>query len=308
MAQSDKSQVFVLPAQPGLTAVRPAGRARWGRHTRRVVGHIVAYMVMTAMCIVFLIPLFWMISTSFKDRGQVFLWPPRWIPDPIVWQNFPEVFRLVPFGRFIINTMNIMLWNILGNIISTLLVAYGFARLRFPGRDIFFMLLIATMMIPYQVTLIPTFIMFKLIGWYNTYLPLTVPAFFGAPFFIFLMRQYMMTLPLELDDAARIDGCNYLQVLYRILTPLCIPPLTIVVVFTFIGVWNDYFGPLIYLNDAPKFTVALGMVMFEATFYGTVNYGLLMAAGLMSVIPLLVLYYFAQDKLIGGIASVGLKG
>jgi multiple sugar transport system permease protein len=284
----------------------PSLSIRWNRRVHRWAYHTLAHLFMLALSAVFLIPLFWMISTALKTRAQTWLFPPEWIPDPLVWENFPEVFTVVPFLLFIQNTLIIVLWNILGAVFSTSLVAYGFARLRFPGRDGLFLLLIATLMIPYQVTLIPTFILFKLLGWINTYLPLTVPAFTGSAFFIFLMRQYLMSIPFELDDAARIDGCNTFQVLYYILLPLCIPPLTIVVVFTFIGVWSDFLGPLIFLNENTKYTIALGLNMLRGR-HGT-DWNLLMAASLMAVLPTLVLYFFAQNRLIGGIASVGLKG
>jgi multiple sugar transport system permease protein len=191
-----------------------------------------------------------------------------------------------------------MFWCILGTVISCSLVAYGFARLRFPGRDFLFGVMIASMMIPGAVLMIPNFVLFKMLGWYNTILPLTVPAFFGAPFFIFLLRQYMLTLPLELDDAARIDGANRFQVFSQIVMPLC-----------FMGVWGDLMGPLIYLNDTDKYTVAVGLAMFQnISIYGGTDWGAMMAGSVMSVLPCIVIYYFAQDKLIGGIASVGLKG
>jgi multiple sugar transport system permease protein len=301
MAQRSKGQSSQWPAlQPGIAN-------RFGnRHVRRWVYQGLTHLFMLGLSSVFLIPLFWMISTAFKTRAQTWIFPPEWIPNPLVWDNFPRVFTVVPFLSFIQNTLVIVGWNILGAVFSTALVAYGFARLRFPGRDFLFILLLATLMIPYQVTLIPTFILFKLLGWINTYLPLTVPAFTGNAFFIFLMRQYLMSLPFELDDAARIDGCNTFQVLYYILLPLCIPPLTIVVVFTFIGVWSDFLGPLIYLNENAKYTLALGLNMLRGR--QSTDYNLLMAASLMAVIPTLVLYFLAQNKLIGGIASVGLKG
>jgi ABC-type glycerol-3-phosphate transport system permease component len=164
-------------------------------------------------------------------------------------------------------------------------------------------------MIPGTVLTIPTFILFRNLGWYDTYLPLIVPSFFGAPFFIFLMRQYMLTIPLELDDAARIDGANWFQIFARVIMPLCKPPLTIIVVFTFMGGWNDLMGPLIYLNDPDKYTVAIGLAMFKsATMTTSTDWPALMAGSLMSILPAMVIYYFAQRHLIGGIASVGLKG
>ena len=288
-------------AKPGV-----ARRLKSKRQMIRWLSHGFAYLFMSALCVVFLIPLLWMISTSLKDLPQTWLFPPKWIPNPVVWGNFPGVFEAGPFGLFIRNTVTVVFWNVLGSVFSCTLVAYGFARLRFPGRHFLFMLMIATMMIPYQVTLIPTFILFKLIGWVNTYLPLTVPAFTGSAFLIFLVRQYMMTLPKELDEAARIDGCGYFQVLFRILMPLCKPPLTLVVVFAFMGAWNAFLYPLIYLNESKKYTIAIGLNLFRSRF-GTA-WNLLMAASLMSVTPLLIMYAFAQEHLIGGIASVGLKG
>jgi ABC-type glycerol-3-phosphate transport system permease component len=281
-------------------------QVRWNRKTQHAIRQTLAHLLMIGLCFVFLIPLFWMISTALKTRAQTWLFPPEWIPDPFVWENFTVVFTVLPFARFVQNTLLIVLWNVIGQVISTSLVAYGFARLRFPGRDALFILLIATLMIPYQVTLIPNFILFKLLGWIDSYLPLTVPAFTGSAFFIFLMRQYMMSLPFELDDAARIDGCNTFQVLYYILLPLCIPPLTIVVVFPCLGVWTDFLGPLIYLNDTDKYTIALGLSMLRGR--NQTDWNVLMAASLIAVVPTLVLYFFAQNKLIGGIASVGLKG
>ena len=298
------SEIRQSPMQ-GTWPVRGAGS--WVNHRwRRWLWRGGAHLFLISLSVAFLIPLFWMVSTALKSRAQTWLFPPQWIPDPIVWSNFPEVFAVVPFLQYIQNTLLIVGWNVAGAAFSTALVAYGFARLRFPGRDFLFLLLIATLMIPYQVTLIPTFILFRMLGWINTYLPLTVPAFTGSAFFIFLMRQYMMSLPFELDDAARIDGCNTFQVLFYILLPLCVPPLAIVVVFTFIGVWSDFLGPLLYLHENEKYTIALGLSVLRGR-HGT-DYNLLMAASLMAVIPTLILYFFAQNKLIGGIASVGLKG
>lgn len=294
------------PAQARPLSAPWTEKIRWNRRVQRVVGQTIAHLLMIGFSLVFLIPLLWMVSTALKTRAQTWLFPPEWIPNPVAWENFPRVFEVVPFVNYVQNTLIIVGWNIVGAVFSTALVAYGFARLRFPGRDFLFILLIATLMIPYQVTLIPTFILFSLLGWINTYLPLTVPAFTGSAFFIFLMRQYMMSLPFELDDAARIDGCNTFQVLFYILLPLCVPPLAIVVVFTFIGVWSDFLGPLLYLNENDKYTLALGLNVLRGR-HGT-DYNLLMAASLMAVIPTLVLYFLAQNKLIGGIASVGLKG
>lgn len=298
------SEISRGPGQPATDTW--LNNIRLNRRVQGFLGQTVAHLFMLILSLVFLIPLFWMISTALKTRAQTWIFPPEWIPDPVVWENFPRVFAVVPFLTYLQNTLLIVGWNILGAVFSTALVAFGFARLRFPGRDFLFMLLIATLMIPYQVTLIPTFVLFKLLGWINTYLPLTVPAFTGSAFFIFLMRQYLMSIPFELDDAARIDGCNTFQVLFYILLPLCVPPLAIVVVFTFIGTWSDFLGPLLYLNENEKYTIALGLNLLRGRH--ETDYNLLMAGSLMTVLPTLVLYFLAQNKLIGGIASVGLKG
>ena len=307
MAGNQKTRVSQLSS---LTMPNPDRAERWGwtARRRRVLLNACGHLLLIGLTVIFLIPLLWMVSTALKERGQTWLWPPQWIPRPIVWGNFSQVFELAPFGRFFANTMVLVFWNVLGTVLSCTIVAYGFARLNFPGRRLLFMLLLSTLMLPGHVTMIPTFILFKTLGWYNTFLPLTVPAFTGSAFYIFLMRQYLMTIPMDLDDAARIDGCNYLQVFYRILLPLCVPPLTIMVVFTFLATWNDFFGPLIYLSDQSRYPIALGLALFQGLIAGSTNWNLLMAASLMSTIPPLVVYYFAQDKLIGGIASVGLKG
>jgi multiple sugar transport system permease protein len=193
-----------------------------------------------------------------------------------------------------------------GELFAVTLVAYGFARLRFPGRSILFLMMLSTLMIPYHVTLVPRFILFSKLGWINTYLPLTVPAFTGSSFLIFLMRQYMMTIPFDLDEAAYIDGANRFDVFWRIILPLSRPALVLVVVFTFVGVWNDFLQPLIYLNDPQLFTVSLGLSFFQGT--RETNWNLLMAGSLLATIPPLLLFFFAQRQLIGGISIEGLKG
>jgi ABC-type glycerol-3-phosphate transport system permease component len=196
--------------------------------------------------------------------------------------------------------------NVVGSLFSCSLVAYGFARLRFRAKETLFTVLIITMLIPWQVTMIPTFLMFHKLGWYGTYLPLIVPSFFGSAFFIFLIRQYMRTLPIELDEAARIDGCGFFQTYWNIILPLVLPVLTVVIVFQFLGAWGDLLGPLIYLDNNSKFTVAIGLANFATR--ADPNNNLLMAANLIMMIPPLLVFFFAQEQLIGGIASVGLKG
>jgi ABC-type glycerol-3-phosphate transport system permease component len=264
------------------------------------------YLALTLVAVILMTPLYWMITTAVKSHEQTFTIPPQWVPNPIQWDNFSKVFQEVPFGRFVINTLIIVFWNVIGQVFSTTLIAYGFARLRFPFRDKLFLLLLSTLMIPYQITLVPRFILFSKMGWINTYLPLIVPAFTGNPFLIFMVRQYMMSIPMDLDEAATIDGANRWQILWKVIMPLCTPVLALVVVFTFTGVWNDFMSPLIYLNDPDKFTVTLGLNFFRGA--KETCWELLMAASLMSTLPPLLVFFFAQRKLVGGIASTGLKG
>lgn len=264
------------------------------------------HLLLLGFSFIFMIPLFWSLSTSLKSLEQVFAIPPTWIPDPIKWSNYLRLFIEAPFFRFIGNSVLLVVLNVIGQVVSVSMVAFGFGRLRFPGKNFLFILMLSTLMIPYYVTLIPTFVMYNYFGWINTYIPLVLPAFTGSSYLIFLVRQFVLTIPLELDDAARIDGCSTFKLFWNIITPLLVPALTLVVVFTVVGTWNDFFGPLIYLSDTNKYPLSLGLVLLQGQ--RETDWPLLMAATLISVLPLLIIYFFAQKKLIGGIASVGLKG
>jgi multiple sugar transport system permease protein len=288
---------------------QPARYVRSPRY-RRAATYVVLYLALFALCAVILLPLGWMITVALKpDYAPVFTFPPQWFPTTDWhWENFSRALldEDRPFLRYTINTLIIVAGNIVGTVFSCALVAYAFARLRFRGREFLFNLLIITLLIPWQTLMIPQFLMFFHIGWYGTYLPLIVPAFFGNAFFIFLIRQYMRTIPRDLENAARIDGCNHFQVFWHIVLPLCKPVLAVCVVFVFLGEWNDLLGPLIYLDSNDKFTVAIGMANLVTSGDPALN--LLMAANLIMMLPAVLLYFLAQDKLIGGIASVGLKG
>lgn len=264
------------------------------------------YMVLSAVALLFMIPLYWMFSTALKSPEQTFALPPEWIPNPAKWENFNAVFEEVPFARFYVNTIFLVAMNIAGQLFAVTLVAYGFARLRFPGRGFLFLLMLSTLMIPYQVTLVPRFIMFSKLGMVNTYYPLILPAFTGSPFLIFLVRQYMMSIPYDLDEAAYIDGASRFQVFWHIIIPLARPALMLVIVFTFIDVWNDFLQPLIYLNDPNMFTVSLGLSFFQGA--RETNWNLLMAGSVIAMLPPMGLFFFAQKQLIGGISVEGLKG
>ncbi len=272
----------------------------------RLIEKTLGYITLIAVAALLVLPLYWMLATSLKSPEQTFAIPPEWVPNPMQWGNFTKVFEEVPFGRFIINTFSLVGFNIIGQLFSVTLVAYGFARLRFPGRSVLFLLMLSTLMIPYHVTLVPRFILFSKLGWINTYLPLIIPAFTGSSFLIFLVRQYMTSIPFDLDEAAYIDGANWFDVFWRIILPLSRPALVLVVVFTFVGVWNDFLQPLIYLNDPNLFTVSLGLSFFQGA--RETNWNLLMAGSLLATIPPLLLFFFAQRQLIGGISIEGLKG
>ncbi len=261
------------------------------------------------VCGFILLPVGWMLTAALKpDLEPIFTPTPEWFPTRWwEWKNFRRVLtENMPFLRYMINTMIIVTANIVGVLISCSLVGFAFARLRFRGSKVLFYILIVTMLIPWQALMIPQFLFFVKVGWYGTYLPLIVPSFFGTAFFIFLIRQYMRTIPRDLDDAARVDGLNYWQIFWRIILPLSTPVLTVCAVFTFLGSWNNLLGPLIYLDDYDKFTVAIGLANLVTR--ADTPWNLTMAANLVTILPSVLLYFFLQKKLIGGIASVGLKG
>lgn len=276
------------------------------RRIAAAVRLILSYIVLSALGLVFSLPFIWLVSTSLKPLRQVFEWPPVWIPNPIVWENYLEVFNYAPLHLYFVNTMIIASANVLGPLITCSLAAYAFARLRAPGRDLIFMVLLSTLMVPYIVTLVPLYILFSLLNWVNTFLPLTVPALLGNPFYIFLLRQFFLTIPLEIEEAAIIDGSTRLGIWLRIMLPLSKPALATVCVFGFLYAWNDFVGPLIYLNDPEKYTLSLGLQAFQRV-EGS-QWSLLMAASTMITVPVIVLFFLAQRHFIQGVALTGIKG
>jgi multiple sugar transport system permease protein len=271
---------------------------------------VLAYVALIAMAATIILPLGWMLTTALKpDNAPVFTPTPQWFPT-VHW-DFGNFARALldpnrPFWRYTLNTLVIVALNMVGTVVSCSLVAYAFARLRFRGREFLFGVLVITMLIPWQVLLVPQFLLFFNLGWYGTNLPLWVPAFFGNAFYIFLIRQYIRSIPVELELAARMDGANQLQVLWYIVLPLIRPVLTVCIVFVFLTSWNDLLGPLIYLIRDQDYTVAIGIANMVSNRDPHLN--LLMAANLIMMIPATVLYFAAQKQLVGGIASVGLKG
>jgi ABC-type glycerol-3-phosphate transport system permease component len=265
------------------------------------------YIALVAGAIFLLFPLIWLFSTALKPDGQEFSIPPRLIPDPAMWENFLRAFRERPLLLYARNSAIIAVTVSFGSVVSASLVGFGFGRLRFAGRDFWFSVLIATLILPQIVTLIPTFLIFRAIGWYNTFLPLIVPAFFGgSAFYVFLMRQFFMTLPKELEDAARVDGCSTLRIWLEIMAPLALPAESAVAIFSFMAAWNDFMGPLIYLARQDLWTFAVGLRFFIAEFYA--NWNLIMAASLVMLLPVVVLFLFTQRYFVRGIAVTGLAG
>lgn len=267
------------------------------------------YLSLLLLSAFILLPAGWMLTAALKpESAAVFTPDPQWWPtEHWHWENFRTVLtEQFPFLRYIVNTTVIVVANVFGVLLSCSFVGFAFARLRFRGSTLLFYVLIVTMLIPWQALMVPQFLMFFKIGWYGSYLPLIVPSFGGTAFFIFLIRQYMRTIPRDLDDAARVDGLNTWQIFWRIILPLSTPVLTVCAVFTFLWNWNDLLRPLLYLANDEQFTLSIGLAGF--IHRSDTPWNLLMAANLLSVIPPIVVYFFAQKKLIGGIASVGLKG
>jgi ABC-type glycerol-3-phosphate transport system permease component len=278
------------------------------KSVRKAVGDALAYGIGIVLSAAAVIPLLWMLSTALKDMGSVFIFPPQWIPDPIVWENFGEAMTFFPFGLYYLNTCKITFTCIVGQLLTGSLVAYGFARFKVPGRDLLFMIVLSPMFLPFQVTLIPLYLLYNKLGWQDTYLPLTVPFFFGgSPFYIFLLRQFFRTIPNELDEAALIDGCSRLGILYRIILPLSKPALATVAIFSFMAHWNAFLMPLIYIDSQDKLTVALGLSRFTGMF-GETLWNLLMAASLVAVLPCILVFLFAQKYFVQGIVTTGMTG
>jgi ABC-type glycerol-3-phosphate transport system permease component len=260
--------------------------------------------------ILFLAPFFWMLSTSLKDPKKVFLMPPEWIPNPIHWDNYYRAMTRLPFGHYALNTIEITLLCLIGHLITATMVAFGFARLRFPGRDILFILLISTIMLPSQVTLIPTFIIFRYFGWVDTFKPLIVPDWLGGvPFTVFLLRQFISTIPIEMDEAAKIEGASYFDIYWRIILPLIKPALAAVAIFVFLWNWNDFFYAVIYINSQDKWTLQLALNAIKRDVHDMpfVEMEIIMAASIVVMLPCLIIFFTAQRLFIQGIVFTGVK-
>jgi multiple sugar transport system permease protein len=276
------------------------------RRTAHVLRWILIYIIVGVLALAFVLPFVWLVSGSLKTDRQLFSLPPVWIPNPVKWDNYPQALQFIPYLRYLRNTLTICVGTVVGSLLSCTLAAYGFSRIRWPGRDTVFIVVISTMMLPYAVVMVPLFITFRRLNWIGTYLPLIVPSFFGSAFFIFLLRQFFLTIPLELSDAARIDGANEAQILTRVILPLARPALSMVALFQFMNSWGDYMGPLIYVNQEDRYTIALGLTQFLDQH--AQEWALLMAASTVTLLPIIVLFFFTQRTFIEGISMTGVKG
>lgn len=299
---TDISRLEVTSASQDRRAIR--------HRNYRIATQVFVYLCLIIGCIGVLLPFVWMISTSLKQTMQIFVIPPKWIPEPIMWENYREALTSYDpnFGVFARNTLLIEVVAVPGIVFTSSLAAYSFSRMRWPGRDLCFGLVLSTMMLPGAVTLVPTFIAWSELGAVDTFAPLTIPAWFGGGAFnIFLLRQFMAAIPRELEEAALMDGAGFFHIYSRIILPLVMPALTVVTVLTFIGIWNDFMGPLIYLNSNKHYTIALGLSFFR-TLHST-KWNLLMAASLATMTPIIILFVVFQKRIIEGAnIMAGLKG
>lgn len=278
-----------------------SGMAKKEKGSRALV-----YVVMIVLSIIYMIPFVWLLSSSLKTDAEIFSMPPTWIPKTVHWENYGEVFSQVPFLKFLGNTVLITLLVMVAHVLVSSLIGYAFSRLRAPGKNVCFLLLLSTMMLPSQVTMIPLYIMFKELNWVDTLLPLIVPAFFGgSALYVFLFRQFFSTIPKSLDEAAMMDGSGYLSTYFRILLPMSKPIVITVAIFSFMASWNDFMGPLIYLHSTENYTLALGMNLFKTQYVQNWNYT--MAYNVMMILPVIILFFIAQKSFIQGIVITGSK-
>ena len=266
---------------------------------------------MIVLAVIFMLPFYWTIVTSFKSPDEIYIFPPEWLPAVPQWFNYVQVWQVVPYGHFVINSVTVAVLGGIGQVGSATIVAYGFARFRFPGRDFLFLLTLGTLILPAEVLLVPTFLLFKYLGWLNTLAPLIIPHYFGGgAFFIFLLRQFFLSLPRDFDEAAKIDGAGPLKILWSVLMPLAKPALATAAILSFLGRWNEFLQPVIYLNSPDRLTLAVGISYFEleGSLGGKPLTQLLMAAALMMALPCIVLFFVGQRYFVQGVTLSGIKG
>ncbi|NLV91857.1 MAG: carbohydrate ABC transporter permease [Firmicutes bacterium] len=295
-----------------ISTAEQARQLKKRRQRIDAIKKILVFIILSLGALLYIAPLLWMVSTSIKTDIQTFADPPIWIPSPAVWDNYIKIITSSDWQRWAWNTIYLTAMGLIGTLLSTSLVAFSFARLQWPGRNFWFVVLLSTMMLPYQVTMVPMYLIFTRLGWVNTFKPLTVPPFFavGGAFYIFLLRQFFLTIPRELDEAAIIDGCSTFRIFWEIILPLAKPALATVAIFTFMAHWNAFLSPLIYIRDSKLFTLTLGLASLRTNYAvsGIVMWNQLMAASILIALPCLLLFFFAQRYFIQGVVMSGIKG
>ena len=292
------------------SVVAPDARVRRDSRERKVSRINVGLLHLAAILlgIIALMPLAWTLATSLKPAGEIISWPPTFFPSSPRWVNYAELFQKTPFAHWMINSTFVALATIVGSVISSTLVGYAFARLRFPWRDQLFIVCLSTMMLPPVVTLIPSFVMFRFLGWIDTFAPLIVPAWFGTPFFIFLARQFLRTIPYEYDEAARVDGASSLRIWWQIMLPMSRPVVGTIIIFAFIASWNDFLYPLVYLHSEPNLTLSVGLRSLNSLYQRGGGATFMMVGSVLMTLPVLLVFFFAQRYFLQGIALTGLGG
>jgi multiple sugar transport system permease protein len=299
-----------MALQANQAVTKATATARSTRRTLAIseqISRLLLHVLLSLGALTMVIPFIWMVSTSFKELAQVFVYPPEWIPDPFIWENYPKAFTAVPFARWFLNSVFIALFVTVGQLLTCSLAGFTFARMRFPGRNALFLIYLGTMMIPHHVTIIPVFVMMNGLGLVDTFWPLIIPALVSA-WGTFLFRQYFLTMPQELEDAAKIDGCSFFRIYSQIFMPLSKPILATLGVFTFMASWNDFLGPLIFLQSKNNKTLTIGLLQFRADFQGMSNWPVMMAGIVISVLPVLIAFVVGQKYFVRGIALTGIKG
>lgn len=287
-----------------LTAPAGAGtRKRRNKHYFRKT--VLPHLVLALVGLMFLAPFVWLVLTSIKTEQEISAVPTVWWPDEVQWTNYVQAVQTIPFLRYTFNTLFVCILSVVGQLLASPLVAYGFSRIVFRGRDFLFFVMMGTMILPFQVTMVPVYVLFNQMGMLDSYWPLILPNFFGAAFYIFLLRQFFMNIPYELTESSKIDGASEFRIYWQIILPLSRPALFTVALFTFLHAWGDFLGPLIYLNDPEKWTLSIGLRSFIGEY--KVSWGLLMAAATLFTVPIIALYFFVQKQFIQGITLTGFK-
>ena len=296
-----------VPVQAAQAEAPAVGRGRWGTISKGFNRYVLPRLVLIPLSLLFLLPLFWMISVGLKPTSELSQYPPTLWPDDERWTNVADAVDAIPFWRYLWNTSVITFLTVVGSAISNPIVAYGFSRIEWPGRDKVFALVLATVFIPFPVLIVALFDIYAELGWINTYLPLVLPMFFGNAFWIFLMRQFFLQIPKDLSDAARLDGANDFRILFQIILPQAYPAVAVVCIFAALHAWNDFIGPLIFLQDPDKYTLAVGLTFFQSAQQYDIQYNLLMAASVLVVLPVVVVFLLFQRAFIQGVTVSSFK-